>query len=142
SPAGLLGESPEVGGLVECAGRQTRPGGRRPQLREHQERQVIAAVVIHFDVQAAGRLGDRGEYLESDVACDQARDVHVAATAMREEISAPEQRIGMQVRNEEFAMERLRGGGGGVGRRMERAVHVALYHGGNNSEEQKESGDE
>ena len=73
---------------VRRRGAATR-GSRRRQVDGGQRfasasvQDLVAAVVVAVDVEAARRLDRHREHLERDPALDQARDVHVAAVAPR-----------------------------------------------------------
>ena len=73
-----------------------------------------------------GDLVDRGEDLEGDVPLDQPRDVDVAAVAAHQQVAAPQQRVGVEVHDEQPLVEGARPLGGVVGRREGRRVQPAL----------------
>jgi hypothetical protein len=53
-----------------------------------------------LDVEMPWRLRGRGEHLEREVALDHAREVDVSMGAALEQIAAPQQRIGVEIRDE------------------------------------------
>ena len=72
-------------------GQELPPGRRRPAVREREQDDVVAAVVVAFDVQVARRLRGGGQDLERDVALDEARDVDVAAVRASQQVATPQQ---------------------------------------------------
>src|SRR5262249_17508014 len=74
-------------------------------------------------VQTARAGGNNGESLDGDVAFAKPRDIDVTARAALQEISLPEQAVGMEIGNDELFMQRLSRGGCVVGWRWQDAVH-------------------
>ena len=92
-------------GEVERARQEPSPGRRRPALRQGQEDDVVAPVVVALDVEVARRLGRDRQDLERDVAVDQPRDVDLATIRARQQVAAPQQRVGVQVGDPQSAVE-------------------------------------
>ncbi len=112
-----------AGSQVERPWQQPPPGRGRPAERESQEHDVVAAVVVALDVEVARRFRGGGEDLQGDVALAQPRDVDVAARRALEQVPAPQQRIGMEVRDPQRLVEGARPVRGAVRRRARPSTH-------------------
>ena len=78
-------------------------------LRHREQRDVVAAVVVALEVEVARSLGDDGEGLEGHVALQEPRHVDVAARRAVEQVAGPQQRVGMEVGDEEPLVQAPRG---------------------------------
>ena len=105
------------GSQVERPRQQPPPRRGRPAEREGQEHDVVAAVVVALDVEVPRRFRGGGEDLQGDIALAQARDVDLAARRALEQVPAPQQRIGMEVRDPQRLVEGPRPVRGAVRRR-------------------------
>jgi hypothetical protein len=103
--AGAGRELVGAGREVECPRQQAAPGARRPSGGDPEQGDVIAPVVVPFDVRVPGHLRRGGQDLQADVPLDQPGDVNLTPVAAPPQVAPPEQRIGVQVDHLQPAME-------------------------------------
>src|SRR5579872_1025745 len=92
-----------VGHLIEasCLVKRTLfealPCGRWPALGDSQPGNVIGIGGVSIQIQSLGDLGDHGENLQGDIGLLQAWEIDVSASRAVQQITAPEQAVGMQI---------------------------------------------
>jgi hypothetical protein len=95
-------------------------------LGEREQENVVGAVVVALDVELPRDLDRGGQDLEGNVALDEPRHVDMAPVGPPEEISSPEQRIGVKVDHAERGMEGPGPIRGRIGRRPMPAIEPAF----------------
>ncbi|MCY1421851.1 hypothetical protein D9M71_375160 [compost metagenome] len=112
--------------LIEGAFQQARPGRAGPALGHDQQGDVVAVGTVAFIVEAAWSLGDGGEHLQADMPLQQARQVAMTEVVAFQQVAVPEQRVVVQVGDEEGLVQGLGIVRGLVGRRRGDGVHLAV----------------
>ncbi|MNQ64446.1 hypothetical protein D3C85_788700 [compost metagenome] len=112
--------------LIEGALQQAGPGRAGPALGHDQQGDVVAVGTVAFIVEAAWSLGDGGEHLQADMPLQQARQVAMTEVVAFQQVAVPEQRVVVQVGDEEGLVQGLGIVRGLVGRRRGDGVHLAV----------------
>ena len=140
SAAALL-HLPQPQGLEEGAGAPARPGGPRPARDEGEGSDHVGrGRLVARDVHAQRRLGDGAKHLEGRPGFLQPRHVHLPARGALQQISAPQQWVGVQVHRvaHQLPRPRLRGIGRTLPDAVERALDERRQKGEGEEEEQGE----
>jgi hypothetical protein len=108
------------------AGGAARPRWARPALDDRDEPDVVGPVVVPPVVQVTRHMSRRGEDLEGDVAGDEPREIDVATLAGAEQVTGPEERVGVEIDDGQPLVEVRRGRGDevrpAIGDRVESAL--------------------
>ena len=126
----------QPGGRVKRALLEAEDSRKRPALAYRKQRDVVGRAVIVLDVLATRRLADHGEHLQGNVAVLQPRYIDLTACATRQQIAPPQQRVRVQIGDDERLMQRLGLVRSRIGRRVDDAVH-RLFDAGRQHEEEK-----
>ena len=126
--------------LIQRSLRQAAPGSGRPTLGDREDCYVVGGIIVALDVHLpdVGRLGHDRERLKRDVAFSQPGNVDVPTSPAIEQVSAPQQRIRMQIDDQQLLVKLDRSLGREIGRGIERNVQSLFKLGRHNKKERSE----
>ncbi len=107
--------------LIQCTLIQTVPAGNRPGLGNGERGDIVCSIfAVGMVVLTAGTFGNRGKYLQGNIALTQPGNINLTVIAALQQVSVPQQGIGMPVTNQQRLMQC-------TGFRRDRPGFVAFY---------------